>query len=196
MNIRKGTLIALLYIALLPYAICSGTYVHMDEMELWRGSDTVVIGEVTSITSEEDCNMVSKYVEIEVERYLKNPSEPSNVVVLHSTRIHNEIETPDGTTIIDDVTPNIELGFKVGERVYIYLKEIAPDYYEVYGGFQGKYSIIDGKGINPTGRTVNIPATISPFHILASGLGVATLLFVWYRRVWLSERIVGVGDGN
>jgi len=163
---------------------------------LWSESDTIVIGTVISITSEDSGNRVYHQAEVEVESYLKNPSEASSLVIHYSTYTLREWVTPEGTTIREDI-PGIEraLGFKEGEKVYVFLRRVAPDFYEVVGGHQGKYTIVDGKALNSVGRRMNIPTPASPIAVMGVGLGAAALITVWIKRDWLFERIVGVNNG-
>jgi len=161
---------------------------------LWSESDTIIVGVVASITSEESGERDYHYVEIEVERYFKNPQEASSLVVLHHTRSRMEFVTPEGTTI-NDIVSNVEWGFNVGERVYVFLRNLTPEYYEVYGGHQGKYTIVDGIAFNSVGRKINIPTPASPTVLMSVGLGAAALIAIWIRRDWLFERIVGVNNG-
>ncbi|KKL78867.1 hypothetical protein LCGC14_2020580, partial [marine sediment metagenome] len=43
----------------------------------------------------------------------------------------------------------------------MFLKQVSPDFYEVLGGSQGKYSIFDGIAMNSYGRRINIPMPVS-----------------------------------
>jgi hypothetical protein len=180
MRVEKVAPIALLCLALASTAICSGSYAHIDDNELWREADTVVLGTVTSITSEQIGSTTHRYVEIGVERYLKNPSESTTLVVYYSTRTYGR-ETDDGVVIADE-SSNIDLGFVAGEKVLVFLKRLSPDCYIVYGGFQGKYTVVNGKAMNPAGRVFNIPMPISPTLIIGSGFGVVALIFAWHKR--------------
>jgi hypothetical protein len=135
---------------------------------------------VTSITSEQIGSTTHRYVEIGVERYLKNPSESTTLVVYYSTRTYGR-ETDDGVVIADE-SSNIDLGFVAGEKVLVFLKRLSPDCYIVYGGFQGKYTVVNGKAMNPAGRVFNIPTPISPTLIIGSGFGVVALIFAWHKR--------------
>ncbi len=140
MQFRNTPRVAIVILALLTPLVCSGaSYAYIGISELRRGSDAIVLGTVTSIISVES-GEDSIFVEIEVERYRKMPLEASSRIVLYYTRSSTEFVTPEEEIIIDDVS-GVEWGFKVGERVYVFLKSLTPDYYEVYGGFQGKYSV-------------------------------------------------------
>ena len=134
MLIRNTPPVAIIILTLLTPVICSSaSYAHIDDAELWREADTIVIGTVTSITSEESGNRVYHYVEVEVERYLKNPSEASSLVIMYYTRINRVIVTPDGTATFYEDISDIDLEFKVGENVYVFLRWITPEYYEIFG---------------------------------------------------------------
>ena len=195
MQFRNTPLVAIIILTLLTPVICSdASYTHISDKEMRRESDTVVIGTVTSITSEESGNRVYHYVEVEVERYLKNPSEASSLVIHYYTRINRVINTPDGTAAIYEDISDYELAFKIGEKVYMFLRQITPDY-EVFEGFLGKYSIHDGVAINPIGRRIRIPMPVSSIVMIGTGIGVVVLFTMWYKRNWLSERIVGVTNG-
>jgi len=176
MRFRNAMLISILCLALVSTAICSGSYRHIDDGELWREADTVVIGTVTSITEEEAAAETHRYVEIDVERYLKNPSEPSTLIILNSIRNQEKI---GGVAVID--TSIINIGFRVGEKVLVFLEKTYPDWYSVYGGFQGKYSFIDGQAISQIGRVMNIPTPtpLSTTIIIASGIGIIILIIAY-----------------
>jgi hypothetical protein len=178
MRFGNATLISILYLALASTAICSGSYRHIDDGELWREADTVVIGAVISITEEEATAETHRYVEIEVKRYLKNPSESSTLVILYSLRRRVEIGDED---LVTEYSSNIELGFRVGEKVLVFLEKTYPNWYTVYGGFQGKYSFIDGHAINQIGREMNIPipTPLSTTIIIGSGIGVIILIIAY-----------------
>ena len=178
MRFRNATLISILCLALASTAICSGSYRHIDDEEFWREADTVVIGTVSSITEEEAAAETHRYVEIDVERYLKNPSESSTLVILYSIR--RRVEIRDGVVVTED-SSNIDLGFRVGEKVLVFLEKTYPDWYSVYGGFQGKYSFIDGQAINQIGRVINIPTTtpLSTTIIVGSGIGIIILIIAY-----------------
>ena len=176
MRFRKATLISILCLALASTTICSGSYRHIDDGELWREADTVVIGTVTSIIEEEDAAETYRYVEIDVERYLKNPSESSTLIILNSIRNQEVI----GGDVVTD-TSIINIGFRVGEKVLVFLEKTYPDWYIVYGGFQGKYSFIDGQAISQIGRVMNIPTPtpLSTTIIIGSGIGVIILIIAY-----------------
>ena len=105
--------------------------------------------------------------------------------------------TPEGTTIYEWIA-GIEntLGFNVGEKVYVFLRQVTPEFYEVLGGSQGKYSIVDGLGVNSLGERISIPTPLSQTTaMIKAGLGIAVFLTIWIKRDWLSERIGGVTNG-
>ena len=86
MQFRNAPLVAIVILALITPLVCSSaSYAHMDIGELWSESDTIVIGTVTSINSEESGDRIFHSVDVEVERYLKNPSEASTLVIHYST---------------------------------------------------------------------------------------------------------------
>ena len=166
----------------------------MDDGELWRGSNTVVLGTVTSITNEWGGYF---YAEVEVERYLKNPSEDSSIVIHYFNRsVHNEWLASEGVTIFSARSDDVEIGFKVGERVYVFLRRVSAGHYEVFGWYQGKYTVVDGLGVDIGGRRIGIPAPLSQTTgMIKAGLGIAVFVTIWIKRDWLSERIVGVKNG-
>ena len=176
MRFRNAALISILCLALASTAICSGSHRYIDDGELWREADTVVIGTVTSITEEKAAAETYQYVEIDIERYLKNPSESSTLIILNSIRRQEEI---GGVVVIDSSIINI--GFRVGENVLVFLEKTYPDWYTVYGGYQGKYSFIDGQAISQIGRVMNIPTPtpISTTIIIGSGIGVTILIIAY-----------------
>lgn len=146
---------------------------------------------MTSITSEGGGYYS---VDVEVERYVKNPSEASSLVIHYHVRTNFEMVTPEGT-VVSSATSEPKWGFNDGERVYVFLRRVTPDLYVVVGGFQGKYSIVDGLGVNSIGERMSVPAPLSQAVIIETGLGIAAFLTIWIKRDWLSERIVGVKNG-
>lgn len=197
MQFRNTPLVAIVILTLItPLVSCaSTTSPHFIDSKLWEQSDTIIIGTVTSITSEESGDRIFNSVDVEVERYLKNPSEASSLVIQYTTYTLREWETPEGT--VYEWISGIErmLGFNVGEKVYVFLRQVSPDFYEVLGGSQGKYSIFDGIAMNSDGRKINIPIPLSQTLMIEAGLGVAVFLTIWIKRDWLSERIVGLNNG-
>jgi len=135
---------------------------------------------VTSIAEEEASAETYRFVEISVERYLRNPSKSSTLVVLYSVR--HEVQTGDGA--VATYSPSIDLGFSVGERVLVFLEKTYPDSYSVYGGIQGKYSFIDRHAINQMGRVMDIPTPMSPYAtiILGSGITIIILIVAYIRH--------------
>ncbi len=147
-----------------------------------------------SITSEGN----DHFVEIKVERYLKKPSESSTLVVHYSTHDGREFVSPGGDTGSSD-SSRVEWGFSDGERVYVFLRRETSDYYEVYGGFEGKYSIVDGIAMSSIGRVIRIPTLSS--QIVMKGVafgatfGAVILITFWIKRDWVFERIGGPKNG-
>ena len=194
-QIRNLPLVAIVCLAFITPLVCSGaSYAHIDGGELWRESDTIVIGNVTSITSQGNDHSV----DIVVERYLKNPSEASSLVVHYTTHDNREYVSPGGDTV-PSVAGDVEWGFKVGERVYVFLRSVTPEYYEVVGGFQGKYSIVNGLAISSIGRLIRIPTpssqTVMKGVAFGATFGAVFLITIWIKRDWLYERIIGVANG-
>ena len=197
MQLRNTPLVAIVILTLItPLVSCSSTTSpHFIDSKLWELSDSIIIGTVTSINSEESGDRIYHSVDVEVERYLKNPSEASSLVIHYTTYTLREWATPEGT--VYEWISGIErmLGFKVGEKVYVFLLQVTPDFYEVLGGSQGKYTIFDGVAMNSIGRRINIPTSLSQTVMIEAGLGLAVFLTIWIKRDWLSERIVGVTNG-
>ena len=188
MQFRNAPLVAIVILVLITPLVCSGaSYAHMDIGELWRESDTIIIGTVTSITSEGGGYYS---VDVEVERYVKSPSEASSLVIHYHVRTNFEMVTPEGTIVSSDNSEPL-WGFNDGESVYVFLRRVTPDYYSVVRGFQGKYSIIDGVAMNSIGRRMSIPAPFSPIIWVEAGIGVVIFVTIWMKRDWLSERISG-----
>ena len=165
----------------------------MDIGELWSESDTIIVGTVKSITGDE-LSGGNRIVEVEVERYVKNPSEASSIEIGYNHLSLGESTLPDGTLVYHD-TSAVKWGFKEGEKVYVFLQQVTPDFFEVVGGFQGKYSIVDGIGVNAGGGRMSIPAPITQAVIMRTGLGIAVFVTIWIKRDWLSERIGGITNG-
>ena len=183
MQFRNTPLVAIVILTLITPLVCSGaSFSSLDYSELWRESDTIIVGSVTSITSEGGGYYS---VDVEVERYVKNPSEAPSIVIHYHVRTNFEMVTPEGTAVSSD-TSEPEWGFSDGERVYVFLRRVTPDLYEVVEGFQGKYSIVDGLGVNSLGERMSIPTPLSQVVVIRAGLGVAVFLSIWIKQDWLS----------
>jgi len=194
-NFPYISLVAIVILSVISPLVCSGaSYAHINDGELWRKSDTIVIGNVTSITSQGNDHSV----DIKVERYLKNPLEASALVVLYSTHDNRVYVSPEGD-IVSSVSGNVKWGFRVDERVYVFLRSVTPEYYEVVGGFQGKYSIVNGLAISSIGRAIRIPTqssqTVMKKVAFGATFGAVVLITMWIKRDWLYERIGGVTNG-
>jgi hypothetical protein len=195
MQIRNIPLVAIVILNLLTPLVYSGaSFASMDDGELWRGSNTVVLGTVTSITNEYGGYF---YAEVEVERYLKNPSDASSIDIHYFNRTaHNEWLASEGATVFSYSSADVKFDFKFGERVYVFLKRVTTGHYEVFGGYQGLYTVVDGFGVDDGGRRIRIPAPLSQTTgMIKAGLGIAVFVTIWIKRDWLSERIVGVNNG-
>jgi hypothetical protein len=60
MHFRNTPLVAIVILGLITPLVCSGaSYAALDYSELWRESDTIVVGTVTSITSEGGVTILS-----------------------------------------------------------------------------------------------------------------------------------------
>ena len=198
MQFRNTPLVALIILTIITPLVCSGaSFRHINDGELWRESDTVVLGTVTSITSE---GGGYSYVEVEVERYLKNPSEASTIVIHYYIRTYSEMFTSEeGTVVVHSDSSEPEWGFGDGERVYVFLRRVTPDLYEVFGGHQGKYSIVDGIAVSSLGRVMRIPTPSSQTDMsgvaVGATFGAVVLMTLWIKRDWLFKRIVGIPNG-
>ena len=192
MQLRNAPLVAIVILAFLaPIVYTNASWAAMDYGDLWRESDTIVVGTVRSITSEGD----DHFVDVEVERYLKNQLEASSLVIHYRVRTNFEWVTPEGTTM-SSATSEPNWGFNDGERVYVFLRRVTPDLFEVVKGFRGKYSIVDGLGVSIGGRIVSIPTPLSQTTgMIKAGLGIAVFVTIWIKRDWFSERIVGMRNG-
>ena len=194
MQFRNTPLVSIVLLALITPLVCSSaSYAYMDIGELWSESDTIIVGTVKSITGDE-LSGGNRIVEVEVERYVKNPSEASSIEIGYNHLSLGESTLPDGTLVFHD-TSAVKWGFKEGEKVYVFLQQVTPDLFEVVGGFQGKYSIVDGMGVNAGGGRMSIPAPITQAVIMRTGLGIAVFVTIWIKRDWLSERITGANIG-
>jgi hypothetical protein len=190
-NIPLITIVILTVVT--PLAYSGASFAHLDDFELWKGSNTVVLGTVTSITNEWGGYF---YAEVEVERYLKNPSEDSSIDIHYFNRTaHNEWLASEGATRFSVRSTDVNFEFKVGERVYVFLRRVTTGHYEIFGGSQGKYTVVDGLGVGDGGRRISFHSPLSQTAILRTGLGIAVFVPIWSKRDWLSERIVGVNNG-
>ena len=101
MQFRNIPLVAIVMLTFFTPLVCSGASISsLDYSELWRESDTIVVGRVTSITSRGDDHIV----DVEVERYLKNRLEASSLLIHYRVRTGFEMVTPEGTVVSSDTS--------------------------------------------------------------------------------------------
>jgi hypothetical protein len=124
-----------LAILLLFFTHASALMVKLSLEELTTESNSIIIGKVDDIKCawDEEHRFIYTYVTIKVEETLKG-SLKDRIVVRH---LGGEV---DGKGLGVSDQPS----FKMGERVLLFLTgEREKGVYEVYGWFQGKYTIVD-----------------------------------------------------
>lgn len=110
---------------------CFGLMIKMDIDDLIRESDVILIGRVTEIKTHLGEKMIYRRVEIKVERYLKNPSDSSEVFVRVLGGEIGEI----GVWVEDQPS------FHLFEEVLVFLRGDLEGDYRVVGGPQGKFTL-------------------------------------------------------
>jgi len=171
---RKVTLVALLCFAASFTAICSGSWVHLDPLELYGMADTIVEGAVIDVRSTNNTGFSYIYAEIRVTKYLKNPQEPPTVAIIAS-----KVKPRSGVTD-SSIQPLVE--FKEGEKVVVYLERSSNGYYSLVGGFQGKFTFTDGKYVNPSGEIMYAPRPLSTVVFGLTVVGAIALVIVYWRK--------------
>lgn len=132
---KKWHLYFVFFLLLFPAPICTCLMIEVSVEEMWENSDVAVKGIVKEIKSYPAPNgLIYRVVEIAVEAYY--------LQVLNQSTVKVRVE---GGTIGDrGVWVEDQPEFKVGEKVFVFLKEsptILGDYqYKVYAAFQGKFS--------------------------------------------------------
>lgn len=148
-------------------ASCFGEVIEMSIKDMTHKADVILIGRVESVTHHlstfEDIPkpfgalnvtvipQMHRKVKVTVERYLKNPQDSSEVVIIVLGA------TIGKTTMWVEDQPS----FENSERVLVFLKanpwflQANPeDYYQVLGCFQGKFTIESGLAVNEGGQTI------------------------------------------
>lgn len=125
-------IVALFIIFSLSTVVCFGLLIHMDIEDLTQKASVILIGNVTTITTHGGEGMIYREVGIEVERYLKNPLDSSEVFIQVLGGEMGEI----GVWVEDQPS------FDINERVLVFLRDGGT--YQVVGGPQGKYTLTDG----------------------------------------------------
>ena len=88
MQFRNAPLVAIVILTLITPLVCSGaSYASLDYPELWRESDAIVVGTVAMISSEGGGYFS---IDVEVDRYVKNLSEASSIVIHYHIRTNFE----------------------------------------------------------------------------------------------------------
>ena len=134
---------------------CFGDVIRMSIKDMTLKADLILIGKVESVTHHpatfEDVGKMHRKVLITVERYLKNPQDSSEVVIIVLGA------TIGKTTMWVEDQPS----FENSERVLVFLKanpwflQANPEgYYQVLGEFQGKFTIESGLAVNEGGQTI------------------------------------------
>ncbi len=118
--------------------------------ELAAEADSILVGEVTDIVSyEEGKGNIYTLVTISVEQLIKGESMGEVVVRLLGGEV-------DGLGLWVEDVPN----FQLGERTVVFLEE-AENAFEVYGWYQGKFTVRDNRVIERNQSLTNFMADIS-----------------------------------
>jgi len=189
---------------------CSGDLVPMKIRDMTLKADVILIGRVESVTHHpatfEDIPKMHRKVKVAVERYLKNPQDSSEVVILVLGA------TLGSTSMWVEDQPS----FENSERVLVFLRvdpgflQTNPKgYYQVLGGYQGKFTIESGLAVNEAGQKIADgevveqvkfvlnpkPQTLIYTSILAGVLVGASLIILYYRKPRARESIRLLKEG-
>jgi len=134
---------------------CSGDLVLLKIKDMTLKADVILIGRVESVTHHtatyEDVPKMHRKVKVTVERYLKNPQDSSEVVILVLGA------TIGSTSMWVEDQPS----FENSERVLVFLRanplflQTNPrGYYQVLGGYPGKFTIESGLAVNEAGQKI------------------------------------------
>jgi len=184
--------------------VCFGSLIKMEVEDLTEEADVILIGKVTEITTHGGERMIYRRVEVEVERYLKNPLDSPEVFI----RVLGGQIGETGVWVEDQPS------FDVGERVLVFIYEESGGAYQVVGGPQGKYTLTEGsaKGIGPEinedalvnkictllGTTERSNPSLLKFLSLSSTLGLIIVfsMIAFWAIYALTRRRTGRGIEN
>ena len=152
--------VALFIIFSLSTVVCFGALIHMDIEDLTREASVILIGNVTAITTHGGEGMIYREVEIDVERYLKNPLNSSEVFIEVLGGEMGEI----GLWVEDQPS------FEINERVLVFLRDGGA--YQVVGGPQGKYTLTDGLA-KSLGHEINENSLVNQINTLLSKMEIS-----------------------
>lgn len=114
-------------------SVSSGMLIKMEISDLTAKAELIIIGTVEDLTYQRDTGgNIFTLVTVSVEQILKGEA-GENIVI----RVPGG--TVDGQTLISEDAPE----FKPGERVVLFLQQHEATY-SVLGGFQGKFTIVNG----------------------------------------------------
>lgn len=190
--------------------ICSGDLVPMKIKDMTLKADVILIGKVESVTHHpatyEDIPKMHRKVKVTVERYLKNPQDSSEVVIIVLGA------TLGSTSMWVEDQPS----FESSERVLVFLRanplflQTNPEgYYQVLGGYQGKFTIESGLAVNEVGQKIadgevveQVKFVLNPkpqiliyTSVLACVLVGASFLIIYYRKSRARESVRLLKEG-
>ena len=121
---------------LLISGAASALVVKMETPELTEKAREIVIGHVVDMQSRwnEDRDYIFTYVTVHVDEYVKGGGERSVTIKIPGGAIG------DLQLRVSDIPE-----FAVGEKVVLFLTDEYPDYCDLLGLFQGKYTVVEGR---------------------------------------------------
>lgn len=160
--------------ALFATVTCSCFDEHMDPKEIYEEAYAVVKGTVIDVRTTGGEGFSYIYAEIEVDRYLKNPRDPSRTICI----IAYKIESREGVN--DTSAPLVD--FVEGERVVVFLEKTSEGCYSLVGGSQGKFTFKDGSFVNFLGERMYTPQLYYLYLMILSGLVSTIMVFIFWRN--------------
>jgi len=177
LNLRRALLITIVFASFL-ISTCDGSYAHLSIDELHSRADLVVKGTVTDVSASEDVRHYYLTAIIEVEKYLKNPSESHIAPALRITVQSSELKMSEE---LWQETPAL-VYFSVGEKVIVYLENTDTEVCSPVGASQGKFTLVGNSYVNSDGEIIREPNPFSSWIVGLVIFGALALVIVWRAR--------------
>jgi len=175
LNIGEKILLTIVVLyALFATVTCSCFDERLDPKEIYKEAYAVVKGTVIDVRTTGGEGFSYIYAEIKVDRYLKNPRDPSRTVCI----IAYKIESREG---VNDISAPL-VGFVKGERVVVFLEKTSEGCYSLVGGSQGKFTYKDGSYVNYLGERMYKPQPYYLYLMISSGIVSTIIVFLYWRR--------------
>jgi hypothetical protein len=157
-----------------------GSYAHLDIDKLHRRADMVVKGTVTDVSTSEDVRHYYLTAIIDVEKYLKNPSESHIAPALRITVQSSELKMSEEFWY---ETPAL-VYFSVGEKVIVYLENTDTEVCSPVGASQGKFTLVGNSYVNSGGEVIREPNPFSSWIVglVIFGALALVIVIVWRAR--------------